>query len=622
MKNINKILTLALGAGVMLTSQSCKESYLDVDHYDILSADYISASDENMEDGLLACYANMNQMLSEDSMKPWLWFSGHPTMDTQATGWDKSWLTQSWAADQKEVYDEWKKIYDGISLCNNLLVLIHEDGENLSEDAKKAAEAEAKAMRGFYFFLATEIWKNVPILKEGQSTTELVSNANNALEALQVVIDDLTYAYQNLDWKPRNDQYGRATKGMAAAYLAEAYLWRAFRNGNASGNDADVQQAKTILKDIIDNGPYELMESFTTLWDAKAWNKETIWEEVMDEGDQSKEWGNFHTNAHGWTDNYAANPAGNGGWGTLYLSWEWWTCFEKGDKRREASACTDFIDDWGDYKNRITDEPLSTSAKSDYCYGQNPYMDEIKGSLHQYHANTGGDRAPAIWSLKWWRTGKNTWWSNIWNPVNVYWKRYADVLLTYAECCFRTDGPDSQEGWNYVNEIRKRAFGELETGNEAALTTKYGQYYFDYATADGNQIYGGTYDVSHFTDDNGNIKYPIPFGVWEQRPDAKTYYDQVKSKLGFTLETWQVAMIQERRKEFNCEWVLAQALRRSGLLAEHIAKNYPKDATPISALDKYPWAPRSFDYSDEKMDFPIPAQEIVRNPNLVQNPTY
>ena len=95
MKTINKYLALALGAGAMLTAQSCKESYLDVDHYDILSPNYTTSSDETFEDGILSCYANMNQLINEDSMKPWLWFSGHPTMDTQATGWDKSWLTQS-----------------------------------------------------------------------------------------------------------------------------------------------------------------------------------------------------------------------------------------------------------------------------------------------------------------------------------------------------------------------------------------------------------------------------------------------------------------------------------------------------------------------------------------------
>lgn len=616
MKKLNKILALALGTGAMLSVQSCSEDFLDVDHYDVLSADYISSSDENFENGILSCYALMNQVINDDSMKPWLWMAGHPTMDTQATGWDKAWLTQDWPADQKELYTEWRRLYEGITLCNNIIRDCKDDQKtaNLSDDLVENAMAEARAMRGFYYFLAAQTWGNVPIIKEEPDTEDLPDNGGeegNAVKVLDYIIEDLSEAAKVLDWKPRNGQYGRATKGMAKAFLAEAYLWKAYRQGNASGPGAEVDAAKAELKEIIESGTYELQESFTTLFDPLAWNKESIWEEVMEEG-STKAWEGFHTNAHGWTDNYAACPD-NGGWGTLYLSWEFYSCFEKGDKRRDASACIPTIDNWGDYKDRITDEPLEVSAKSDYCYGVNPYLDEVKSKYKSYHYNTGGDYAPGVWSLKWWRTGVNTWWSNMWNPVHIYWKRYADVLLTYAECCFRTG--DESEGWDYVNMIRKRAFGELEDGKSNELTTKYVQYYRNYAA---DRSLGMHWEVDHF--DN----YPIPFGSnMADYVPGEDYYDMVKTKLGFNLETWQVAMIQERRKEFNCEWTLAPALHREGLLAEHIRVNYPKDDHAINeGLFTYPWTPRTYDYSEDKMNFPIPAQELIRNPNLTQNKAY
>lgn len=616
MKKLNKILALALGTGAMLSVQSCSEDFLDVDHYDVLSADYISSSDENFENGILSCYALMNQVINDDSMKPWLWMAGHPTMDTQATGWDKAWLTQDWPADQKELYTEWRRLYEGITLCNNIIRDCKDDQKtaNLSDDLVENAMAEARAMRGFYYFLAAQTWGNVPIIKEEPDTEDLPDNGGeegNAVKVLDYIIEDLSEAAKVLDWKPRNGQYGRATKGMAKAFLAEAYLWKAYRQGNASGPGAEVDAAKAELKEIIESGTYELQESFTTLFDPLAWNKESIWEEVMEEG-STKAWEGFHTNAHGWTDNYAACPD-NGGWGTLYLSWEFYSCFEKGDKRRDASACIPTIDNWGDYKDRITDEPLEVSAKSDYCYGVNPYLDEVKSKYKSYHYNTGGDYAPGVWSLKWWRTGVNTWWSNMWNPVHIYWKRYADVLLTYAECCFRTG--DESEGWDYVNMIRKRAFGELEDGKSDELTTKYVQYYRNYAA---DRSLGMHWEVDHF--DN----YPIPFGSnMADYVPGEDYYDMVKTKLGFNLETWQVAMIQERRKEFNCEWTLAPALHREGLLAEHIRVNYPKDDHAINeGLFTYPWTPRTYDYSEDKMNFPIPAQELIRNPNLTQNKAY
>ena len=155
------------------------------------------------------------------------------------------------------------------------------------------------------------------------------------------------------------------------------------------------------------------------------------------------------------------------------------------------------------------------------------------------------------------------------------------------------------------------------------LTAKYAQYYLDYSIQESASWKAGTYDESHFKDDQGNLKYPIPFGSnGNVAPAGQTYYEMVKTKLGFNLESWQVAMIQERRKEFNAEWTLSPALRRAGLLAEHIAHNYPKDNTEVKDLDKYLWTPRKYDYNEDKMDFPIPATEILRNPNLTQNKAY
>lgn len=612
MKNLNRLLALVLGAGAIAALPSCSEDFLDVDHYDVLSSDYVTSSQSNFDDALLAIYANMNQMINEDIMKPNLWLGCHPTMDTQATGWDKAWMTQSWASDQKELYDEWKRLYSGISFCNDLLDMVEKNKDNKEFDAKylNQCKAEASAMRGYYYSWLAQNWANVPILRPGENYAnldELPGNDNNWNDVLSEIITDLTFAAENLDWKPANNQYGRATKGMALTYLADAYLWRAYRNGNTKDGGEDVQKAKEILKSIIDSGTYKLQPSFTTLFDPVAWNEESIWEEVVDEGDKSNQWGGYHTNAHGWEFNYAACPD-NGGWGTLYLSWEWYTCYEKGDKRRDGSACVDNIANWGNFTDRITGEPLSTSAKSDFCYENNPYMHKVASKQDSYHYNNGGDFAPSVWSLKWWRTGNNTWWSNIFSPVHVYWKRYADVLITYAECCFRTGA--EAEGWQYIDQIRDRAFGNLEVGESA---DKYLEFYKNYAAQESGN--SGTYD--HFDG------YPIPFNTEKVSvPAAKDYYSMVKSKLGFNLDDWQVAVLQERRKEFNAEWTLAPALHRAGLLAEHLAHNYPKDATPISELKDYPWTPRTYDYSEERMDFPIPATELVRNTNLVQNKAY
>lgn len=74
----------------------------------------------------------------------------------------------------------------------------------------------------------------------------------------KLIIEDLEYATGVLDWQPLNGQYGRITKGMCLAYLAEAYMYN---------NDYD--SAKQRLKQIIDSKTYELLPCLLqfTIWE-------------------------------------------------------------------------------------------------------------------------------------------------------------------------------------------------------------------------------------------------------------------------------------------------------------------------------------------------------------------
>jgi hypothetical protein len=83
-----------------------------------------------------------------------------------------------------------------------------------------------------------------------------------------------------------------------------------------------------------------------------------------------------------------------------------------------------------------------------------------------------------------------------------------------------------------------------------------------------------------------------------------------------------VAVNEERRKEFSCEWCLCPDLVKSGYIADHIEHNYPKHTLDASdPLNDWQSA-RDFDFDLRKMDMPIPADEITKNPLLVQNEAY
>lgn len=601
MKNTSRILFTVASILFLLGISSCNnDEFLTVDHYSILAADQMFKSDEDAKAGLVGCYDMMLPVTETNGdwgFKPNLFIGGHPTMDTQATGWDKDWNTQNWNAGSPELLSGWKHCYKAISRCNDFLDGLNA-ATNITPAIKTSLDGQARSVRAFFYMWLAKAFGRVPMLATGE--TYINTPAKARAESYEVmwdfIIDDLKVAVEELEWDPLDGQYGRCTKGFALSYLGEAYMWKAYRVPEQA--NANYTLAAAVLKQVIDSGKYGLNPSFTTLWDPGAvWTKESIWEEVLDEGSQWNSWNNL-TDAHAWVTYFTACPEA-GGWGSLYLSWEWWSSYEQGDKRRDASGVQGPVPginpDWKSAKN----------------YGYNPYLQQSIGGLtSHYHFYKDGEAAPSIWSLKYWRTCRADW-SAMWGPQQIYYKRYANVLFDYAECRFKLNGAADPIAWGIVNEIRDRAFGNLEVGKKAALTATYLPYY--------NQI-ASFYKAPELTE------YPLPFNeTTVVVPDAQTYYTQVKADKGFSSPVWLVALGQERRKEFNAEWCLAQDLIRSGFMEDHINQNYPKGQgyPNINPLVQDAWQTnRTFDYIPAKMDMPIPTEELLKNPLSDQNDAY
>ena len=642
MKTRYILLSAALCSVTGLGLTSCNnDEFLDVDQYQIVASDALYESVENAKKGLNGVYDMMMPNDNYDGdwgFKPNLFTGCHPTIDTQATGWDKNWNVQAWNSGSSELLSGWKHVYHGIVRANDYLAGL-ETAEGLG-DAKKYLEGEGRALRGFYYHWLATTFGRVPMLSTGEnfSNTPQKARAETYAEMWDFIIEDFEAAANLLDWTPWNGEYGRATKGMALAYLGDAYMWKAYRltdGANGQTQDASAaaqlyQKAADCFKQILNSNTYKLNESFTTLWDpASAWGPETIWCEQLDEGTNWGQWGNLTSKLMlKW---YTACPE-NGGWGSLYLSWEWYSCYEKGDKRRAGSCYTGAVPQID--PNNPAYDPKYEGWYEPAIYGVNPYLQEVLGkgqsgtTTKQFHFNN-GEWAPAIWSSKMWRTASANykgWADGHWSPTPIYWKRLPNVMLDYAECCFRI-GQES-EGWAQINTLRNRAFGKLEDGNEAALTAKYLPYYNSFAEWVGRDevtqedIDSGKKDPS----DGGTFyknrtEYPIPFGsngaVVE---DAKEYYTKYAAQKGFKSEVWKVAVNTERRKEFNCEWCLRPDMQKSNFMADHVATNYPKQS--VENLKDIPWTNRDYDYNDLKMDMPIPEDEILKNPLCDQNPAY
>ena len=629
MKNIIKYFALA-GLGCVAFSSCDNDKFLDVPKYDILDIESQFESDDNARLGLNGIYAynNVSKQANNWGFKPQLFTGSHPTMDTQCTGWDVKFLDQTWDANVTELGEGWSHAYAAIARANLYLAGL-ETAEKVTPEAKKLCEGEARALRGYFYSWLATTFGRVPMLATGEdfNNTPVKAAAETYEEMWDFIIEDFSKAAELLDWTPYNNQYGRCTKGMAKAYLADAYMWKAFRCPDQAADC--YAKAKQELKDIIDSNTYELSSNFATNWDpAGFWNKECVWAMCSDEGNEWSSWGSDRTitfcnpNMFKWT---CACPE-NGGWGSEYLSWEWYACYEPGDTRRDASCATGAIPE-----AKLAEYGIQ---KSNVVWGYNPYLKDSLGvkdasghvvapfinaegvqsgtKTRQFHF-TNGEFAPAIWTTKIWRSAYadgNSWGTQMWAPAIIYGKRYANVLLDYAECCFRTEGENSPAGWAAIDKIRDRAWGNKTIGKD------YSAYYGHY-----NNVYAG--NGKNFT----MTSYPV--GVLTERvsvPDAKAYYTALQAKpnrVGYkhTSPVWKVAVNEERRKEFNSEWSLCPDMIKSGYIEDHLNYNYPKDDGGDDYAN-YPWTKRSFDFDINKMDMPIPATELMKNPALKQNPAY
>lgn len=668
---------LLAGAALTMGLSSCdNEEFLDVTHYTMLEGDQMFASDANAIKGMTGCYDLLHRRSgkNDDPYKYWIFNGLHPTMDSQASGWDKDFMTQKWTAGNEQLRDYWKQSYACASRCNDFIAGL-EKAENISGNVKTTLIAEAKALRGFQFFALANTFGRVPLLITGENyiNTPEKPRAKDYEEMWDFVIKDFEEAAKDLDWKPFQGQYGRCTKGMALAYLGDAYMWKAYTCPEQA--QACYKKAYDAFKQIIDNPTHELASSYSTLYDAdEAWPSEAIWQIVLNSGDDWGDWDDAkNAGARGWTGFYFA-PTSNGAWGTFQMSYELYDAFENYldgeyagsfDKRRDASmVCAtlpaeNWVKDHPTWKQNVvpTEAWIKANKKYirgykevkskddkgeevvEYVYdqaeydaykmdaeggngkydlqnpiGYNPFNQEFVGwcGFH-WSAN---DPAPTVYSTKHWRNGRGTDWATgcLWCPDHIYFKRYANVLLDAAECCFRLGASYEAEGWGYINQIRQRAFGNNEVGKDLNKFIAHHQKVADF--------FGDSDGKGDAVDLNG---YPFPFTTAKVAvPDAEAYYTKRKADLHYDSPVWLVALGEERRKEFSAEPYLRSDLHKSGFLEDHVNHVYPKNSLPevgVATITQWKTA-RSFDFDMRKMFMPIPEDELLKNPACDQNEGY
>lgn len=208
----------------------------------------------------------------------WVW--GSITSDDAYKG---SEATDQPGATQVELYNwtigtaqdylntKWRSVYEGVVRSNAALRLLArvraEKPAEVSDADADGIKGEALFLRAHYHFEGWKMWKNIPYYRE-DDTDFRKPNTNGDSVALAAILNDLDTAIAVLPAAPRQNQPGRASSWTAKAYKGKV-LMHARR----------FAQALTVLRDVEQNGPYDLETSFDHVWtgfSALANGNETI----------------------------------------------------------------------------------------------------------------------------------------------------------------------------------------------------------------------------------------------------------------------------------------------------------------------------------------------------------
>ena len=435
-KSISKLL-LVLTASLVLTN--CSDDFLDQDKLGQETSDVYFNSQEKAVASVTAAYSDL-----KDYRFGWFYWAFGETMSDNAiySGSDgdnagfEPLKTFNGTTAMSQVSRKWDLCYRGVNKSNQAIEGIEGMADELFESVafKNRLISEAKVLRAFYHFELVRAFGRIPILDHLIKAAGEKIGQSDVTDVYAFIISELEAAEPNLPVKSEYSasDLGRITKGFAQGFLAKINLYA-----------ENFEDAKTWAKKVIDSKEYELDPDFAHIFSFDGENGiESLFEidfiESLTEAGATTNNGNFQTLfqlPRNITYGYGINQP------TQNLA----DAFDAaGDVVRKAATLltTDEV-----YANEIPQDVWDWYNLQTDPQVANDSLDQWKAKLifnrtgyYQQKIYVGpADRSTEI---------RN-------NANNTRIMRYAEVLLTYAEACYKTT--DEGNARIALNEVRDRA---------------------------------------------------------------------------------------------------------------------------------------------------------------------
>lgn len=321
----------------------------------------------------------------------------------------------------------WEVLYEGINRANYLLTNI--EGKELDTDNKKAIKGEALFLRGYYHFLLTSLFGEVPLkLTPTLSANDAYLPKSSFSTIYTQIVKDMQDAEKlvlDIDKLPSNE---RISKTGVQAILARVFLKMA---GEPLKDESRYADALKYADLVITSHKHELNEDYSQIFINHSRDinesKECIWEIGM----YGNKLGAVDLAGSVGVENGILCPDETIGFskGFILATAKLYNSFEKNDLRR----------DWciAPYQY-VKDEASGKTRKVEFAEAQ-------------IYGRTAG---------KWRREYETGQKAREFNSTNFPVIRYSDVLLMKAEAENAVNNGPTDDAFDAVNQVRRRAFGK------------------------------------------------------------------------------------------------------------------------------------------------------------------
>ncbi len=406
---------------MIFTATSCKKDFLDVKPPTQVMEDFFT-SEDNAKLAITGCYDVMGWDGKHNTI-PFFFgdIIGRDGWKGGDVGSDQDWMDNlinfTYTPDNYMLNIAWKNYYIGINRCNTAIENIGKmSADIISDDSKANLIAQARFVRGYFYFELVKTWGSVPLVDHVLKPSEYQQPLVEESKIWEFIENDFKAAAEVLPKRSElaPEDIGRATKGAAMAFLAKAYIFQ-----------KKWSEAKTVTDQIIASSEYALLPDYSDVFKLENENNEEIVFSIQFKETGNGDYGdeNEGTMLCVYMETRNHPFAGIGGWGFNCPTQDLVDEYEDGDPRKDATIIFDGETLWQGTPDESTfDNSFPTNidhyANQKYCLP--------------------ASQQPADFS----DASKN------WIVI-----RYAEVLLWNAEAAFYAGGD-----WQTpLQEVRNRA---------------------------------------------------------------------------------------------------------------------------------------------------------------------